>query len=138
MDGATLVLWLLGFGVSAVFGLSAWQIARRIRQARNWPSVDATIDSAEMGRIGTGRKIADLPCFAFSYVVNGRSYSGHFALRANGDRAESLMRQMVEKKMAIHYDPTWPGGWYIPVDTIGGFEVVQKLYHQANPQEAKD
>lgn len=138
MDGATLVLWLMGFGIAATLGLLFWLIVRRIKQARNWPVVDATIESAEMGRVGTGRNEAEIPCFAFSYVVNARSYSGHFALRANRDRAEGLMRQLVEKKMAIHYDPQWPAGWYIPVDTIGGCEVVQKLYQPVNAKDAKE
>ena len=87
-----------------------------------------------MGRVGSGRNAADIPCFAFSYVVNGQHYSGEFALRANGDRAESLMRQMIEKKMAIHYDPKWPPDWYIPGGTIGGCEVMQKLHPQVNTE----
>lgn len=138
MDGAILAMWMLGLGACAAFVFSLWYISRRVKQARNWPQAEATIESAQMGRMGQGKKAVDLPCFAFSYVVKGRSYAGHFALRASGDRAESLMRQMVQKKMAIHYDPQWPAGWYIPVGTIGGCEVLQKLYNVGKTEQAGD
>lgn len=134
---ATFAFWIIGSFVVAAAGILYWRIAMRVRAARNWPVAEATIESAEMERVGIGRNASDLPCFAMSYVVKGQNYSGRFALRATGDRADELMRQMVSKKMAIHYDPTMPRGWYIPVETIGGCEVLQKLRPKLDSQEPK-
>lgn len=138
MDDITLLIWTFGILVVVASILFRWRISRRIKQARNWPAADATIHSAEVDRVGFGRKAADLPCFDFSYVVKGEDYSGRFALKATGDRAGELMQQMVQKKMAIRYDPKMPRGWYIPVDTIGGCEVVQNLRPKIEQENPKD
>ena len=138
MDSTTVVIWLLGSGVTAVTALCFWWISWRVKRARNWPGADATIEIAEVQRIGGGRRAADLPCFAFSYTIRGQKFSGCFALRAARDRAESLMNQLLNKKIEIRYDPKWPAGWYIPVDTIGGCEVIQKLRLRLETEEPKE
>lgn len=127
MDSTTVLILIVGFFVAAAAAVFRWRVSIRVKEARNWPLADATIESAEMEPFGYGRNAQDLPCFAFSYVVKGQEYSGRFAIRATRVRADELMRQMVSKKMAIRYDPQMPRGWYIPVDTIGGCEVVQNL-----------
>jgi hypothetical protein len=137
MDNFTLTIWSFGILVALASIVFSWRISRRVRGARKWPAADATIHSAEMDRVGFGRNAADLPCFEFSYAVRGQDYSGRFALKATGERAGELMRQMVQKKMAIRYDPRMPRGWYIPVDTIGGCEVVQNLRPKLDSQEQK-
>jgi len=138
MDNLTLTIWSFGALVVIASVVFSWRISRRVRGARNWPAADATVRSAEIERVGSGRNAADLPCFEFSYAVKGQDYSGRFALRATGERADSLMRQMLDKKMAIRYDPKMPRGWYIPVDTIGGCEVVQNLRPRLDPQRPSD
>jgi len=137
MDMTTVVIWVVGFGVAGATALIFWWVSWRVKQARNWPVIDATIQSAEVQRVGRGRNAADLPCFAFSYVVNRHNYSGCFALRAARDRADSLMKQLLNKNMEIRYDPKWPAGWYIPVDAIGGCEVIQKLQLKLDVESAE-
>jgi hypothetical protein len=138
MDSTTVVIWLLGSGVTAASALCFWWISWRVKQARNWPPVYATIEVAEVQRVGGGRSAADLPCFAFSYTIKGHNFSGCFALRAAKDRRDSLMKQLLSKKMEIRYNPKWPAGWYIPVDTIGGCEVIQKLQLKLETEQPKD
>jgi hypothetical protein len=138
MDNPTVVIWLLGFGVAAATALLFWWISWRVKQARKWPVTDATIEAAAVERVGGGRRAADLPCFAFSYTIKGQNFSGCFALRAARDRADSVIKQLLHKKMEIRYDPKWPAGWYIPVDTIGGCEVIQKLRLKLETEQPND
>ncbi len=138
MDGTSLVILIIGFSVAAVFAAFSLWISKRVREARNWPIVEATIQSAEIDRIGNRLNAVDLPCFTFSYVVGKQQLSGRFALRATGDRADILIRTMVDKRMTIHYDPKRPQHWYIPVETIGGCEVEQKLSAKSDSPDPRD
>jgi hypothetical protein len=70
----------------------------------------------------------DLPVFAFSYVVDGEYYSGRFGLFARGDHADSLIREMVNRKLPVNYDPARPERWYIPNDMIEGCKVAQRIH----------
>ncbi len=69
----------------------------------------------------------ELPVFAFSYVVGEEYYAGRFALWAKGDRADTLIREMVDRKVLINYDPGRPERWFIPEKLIEGCPVEQKL-----------
>ena len=68
-----------------------------------------------------------LPCFAFTYVVKGDYYSGRFSLEADGQRAEELTRELVERKLNLLYDPGNPDSWFIPIRTFAGFTLHQRL-----------
>ncbi len=138
MDGTTLVVLIVGFSVAAVLAVLSLWISKRVKEARYWPIVESTIQSAEFDSVGNRLNAVDLPCFTFSYVVGKRQFSGRFALRATGDRGDSLIRAMVDKKMTIHYDPKRPQHWYIPVETIGGCEVEQKLSAKSDPLDPRD
>lgn len=138
MGDSVFAMWFLGSLVIAGSAVFYWRTARRVKAARHWPIAEATIDSAEIAKVGRGPMAPELPCFSFSYVVKKQNYSGLFALKASGDRRDELIQQMVSKKMSIHYDPQMPQGWYIPVDTIGGCEVVQKLRLKPESSKAKD
>jgi hypothetical protein len=118
-----LAFWL--FGLCAVAAIAAWPVwnARRAAQARNWPSTEATIQLAKIEAVRNGRFSEDLPCFAFSYVVDGEYYSGRFALSAKGDRADALIKEMVGKKLTVRYNPKRPASYFIPDDAIEGCEV---------------
>lgn len=70
-----------------------------------------------------GRGYSDLPCFAFSYLVAGEYYSGRFALWAKGGRSDELLRELIESKFTIRYDPDHPSSFFIPDETLGGCEV---------------
>jgi hypothetical protein len=63
------------------------------------------------------------PCFTFSYAVGEEYYSGSFALSAEGDQADTLLREMIDKKVAVQYDPNHPSKFYISDKTLQGCEV---------------
>ncbi len=64
-----------------------------------------------------------LPWFDFSYVVDGEYYSGTFMLSAQGDRANTLLKEMDGCKFGVCYDPTRPSRFWIAEETIEGCEV---------------
>jgi hypothetical protein len=64
-----------------------------------------------------------LPWFDFSYVVEGEYYSGTFMLSVDGDRADTLLRELDEKKFEVRYDPARPAKFYITQERIEGCEV---------------
>lgn len=116
--------------VLAVFaGFAAWFMWRmkRVDEAKSWPSTEAAIQSAGMEEISSGRSTFERPVFAFTYLVDGEYYSGRFALLAKGDRADELIRDMVDKKLTVNYNPQRPDSWYIPDKLIEQCVVEQKL-----------
>jgi len=69
-----------------------------------------------------------LPCFTFSYVVAGESYSGRFSLFTDGkEEGESVAKKMVQRSIEIRYNPSQPSAWFIPEKSIEGYEVEQKM-----------
>lgn len=121
MDGTSLALILAVCVIAALLARILWK-ASRDEAARNWPSAEATIQSAEMEEIGTRYKV-ELPCFAFSYSVDGEYYSGRFSLSAKEERAAGLMKEMINRKLTIQYDPQKPSSFSIPAETIEDCEV---------------
>jgi hypothetical protein len=113
-------------GLIAVLGVVVALLARLFRSARqedeaqSWPCAEATIQSAEMETVGSGRYAVVLPCFAFSYLVNGEYYSGRFSLSCSDVRSATLIREMVDKKLTIHYDPKKPSINRISEEMIEG------------------
>jgi hypothetical protein len=90
------------------FGPS-YLLKRRTKDAADWPETEATIQSAGMElieRIGHVRE--EVPFFAFSYVVDSEYYAGRFGLRVPEDRAITLMREWINTKIALQYNPNQP------------------------------
>ena len=115
--------WIAAIVVIGGLAVQLIRNERRQKEAQSWPSAEATIESSGMEAVGSGRPAADLPCFAFSYVVNGEYYSGRFSLSGGKDRSESLLREMVDRKINVKYDPTRPESYMIAEDVIEGCEV---------------
>jgi uncharacterized protein DUF3592 len=128
---------LSGFAVVAVVALcvaiAAWIMSwyrqrKLVQQAAQWVPIEATIESGALeGTRETGKVV--LPTFAFSYQVSGESYSGRFSLRANVSKesAESMIDQMIGRRIFLRYDPDHPEKWFIPDDAIEGYKVEQKI-----------
>jgi len=76
-----------------------------------------------MEMVGSGRYAVQLPCFAFSYVVNGEYYSGRFSLSGRDDRSVTLIREMIDRKLTVQYDPNKPSNYMISDDMIEGCAV---------------
>lgn len=125
--------------------IGAW-VASQYRQrkitqkAAQWVPVEATIESGSLeGTQETGRIV--LPTFSFSYKVSDQYYSGRFSLEARfpKSRAESLIGQMIGRKLLLRYDPERPERWFIPDECIDGYKVEQKLsphfIHDYSPKE---
>jgi len=100
-------------------------------QTREWPATEATIESGALEPTHETNKLV-LPTFAFSYQVSGEYYSGRFSLlpneRFSGQTLfDSLMGQMIGRKLLIRYDPQRPQQWFIPDEFIEGCKVEQKV-----------
>jgi len=112
-----------------IFGVAAIIYARFRRRptlefnAKDWPTVEATIQLAAMELVGRGRNAVSLPCFAFSYVVDGEYYSGRFSLSGCDGRAATLLNAMIDRKIAVLYDPGKPSNFVIQDATIEGCTV---------------
>jgi hypothetical protein len=100
-------------------------IRRRLKDAVDWPETDATIQSGDMElveRVGHLRE--RLPFFAFSYLVDNEYYSGRFGLRVPEDRASTLMKERVNTKITVRYDPKRPSVFSLPDEVaVDGFRV---------------
>jgi hypothetical protein len=102
-----MALSALGLIVIAVY-LTRMKVAQHMleEKASTWPTTEATI--RQYSTVVVQR--TSLPCFYFSYVIDGEYYSGSFALYANldEDRIEALGKEMVNRKIAVRYDPNQP------------------------------
>jgi hypothetical protein len=98
---------------------------QRMKDAADWPETEAVIQSAAMElveRVGHLRE--RLPFFSFSYVVESEYYSGRFGLRVPEDRASTLMREWINTKFAVQYDPKRPSVFSVPEEmSVEGFKV---------------
>ena len=97
----------------------------RMKDAVDWPETEALIQSAEMElveRVGHLRE--RLPFFAFSYAVDNEYYSGRFGLRVAEDRANTVMREWINTKITVRYDPKHPSVFSLPDElSVDGFRV---------------
>jgi hypothetical protein len=123
VDTTTIVYSGLIIGAVAVFIAVIAKRAKRQREAQSWPSTEGTVQSAAIETVGSGRSAVELPCFAFSYVVDGEYYSGRFSLSAHGDQADELVKKLGNVKFSVQYDPAKPASYYLPDDEMEGFEV---------------
>src|SRR5580692_6116546 len=73
--------WIAGLGLVVAIVVQIFQNRYRAIEAKSWPTAQATIQPGGMEPVNSGeRRAVILPCFAFSYVVNGEYYSGRFSL----------------------------------------------------------
>ncbi len=85
----------------------------RKRASKNWPSVEATIES---GIVGFRGPLSALPSFlyrvhfTYSYRVNGLHHSGRFFLLADSRKSGEKFRQaLAGKSILAKYDSRRPG-----------------------------
>jgi len=124
MDRVIPVLVLIAvLGVVVAIIVQLFRNAKREEEAQSWPTTEATVQSSAMETVASGRSAVILPCFAFSYVVNGEYYSGRFSLSEASDRSATLLREMIDKKLTVHYNPTKPQDFLLPEVMSGGCEV---------------
>lgn len=113
---------------SGIVILRLVQQKRREAKAKTWPSAQATVQMGTMEVVFKSRSVTmTLPCFAFSYVVNGEYYVGRFALGAKGEKAARLVREMEDRTFLVHYDPENPTRFYLPYQSIEGSRLKQPL-----------
>jgi hypothetical protein len=111
--------------LASMIGLFALVVAimwgqRRNQQKKTWPTVEATVQSAETELVNMGgRSKVSLPCCAFSYVIDGEYYSGRFGVTEDGP-----FKELIDQKLTIHYDPKRPSSFYIPANVINGCQVL--------------
>ena len=111
--GPRLFLWLfIVIGVVAI-GCGAWTLLRSMRCAR-WPTAEAVIESAEMGR-HSGNDDGDTYSadISYQYQVAGVHYEGtrlaFGEMTASPEYAQGILKRYpVGKKVPVHYDPRNP------------------------------
>lgn len=100
-------------------------IKQRTKNVGEWPETQATIQSAKMElveRVGHLRE--ELPFFTFSYIVDSEYYSGRFGLRVPEERANSLIRDWIDTRVGVRYDPNRPSIYCLPDElSVDGFRV---------------
>jgi hypothetical protein len=107
----------------AVIAGAIWWQSMQVAKARSWPQAEATIQSGGMEEVGHMRETVRLPCFAFSYVVNGEYYSGRFSLSGCDDRSATLIRELIDKKLTVRFDPKSPSNYQILEGMVEGCTV---------------
>jgi hypothetical protein len=132
MDNTLLGAVLVVAGAVSL-AVAAWVISwhrqrKLVQQAGQWVPIEARIESGALEGTHESGKVV-LPTFAFSYQVSEDSYSGRFSLRANLSKAlaESMIDQMIGRKLLLRYDPDHPAAWFIPDEFIDGYKVEQKI-----------
>ncbi len=124
------ILLLTGLIILFV-GTTIWR--RRVyKKAREWPSVEGTIESGKLEQVagaGLNSKVI-LPVFGFSYQVRGEYYSGRFALLPYITDPfvtdSSFVEHMIGRKVKVNHDPLKPDVWFIADKLIEGCKVEQK------------
>jgi hypothetical protein len=107
-------------GMVARLVVQRFRRAKREQQSQSWPSTEATIQSAEMVTIEGRGGSTPVLCGAFSYVVNGEYYSGKFSIWECDDLSAAFVREMIGKKLNVHYDPIKPSSYSIRDELIEG------------------
>jgi len=132
MDNTLLGVVLVA-AVALLVTIIAWVISwyrqrELVQQAGQWVPVEVTIESGALEGTHESGKVV-LPTFAFSYQVSEHYYSGRFSVRANLSKelAESMVAQMIGRKLLLRYDPDHPELWFIPDKLIDGYKVEQKI-----------
>jgi hypothetical protein len=102
-----------------------YMINRRTKHAADWPETEATIQSAKMELVERVGHIRErVPFFSFSYVVESEYYSGRFGLRVDEDRGNVLIREWIDTKVTLRYDPKQPSIFSVPDElSAEGFRV---------------
>jgi hypothetical protein len=94
----------------------------RKRASKNWPTIEATIDSSHLGPQGLLHRVH----FTYSYLVNGLPYKGHFDLLAgNTISVKELQQSVVGKKVLVKYDIQHLGVSFLSDEQMVGRRVLQ-------------
>jgi len=94
----------------------------RMRASKNWPTIEATIESSNLGPQGLLHRVH----FTYSYRVNGLHYTGRFDLLAgNTISMKELQRSVVGKKVFVKYDTRHLGVSFLSAKQIVGRRVLQ-------------
>jgi hypothetical protein len=106
----TLLKFLKGFGIIPGLGAAYWlprffQKWRQGKAMEGWPSVDATILNAEAHGQGKRNFVAEVTYSYFVDEYRTGKYLRHF--RRDEDAYE-FVRQIRDKRIHVHYDPTNP------------------------------
>lgn len=94
----------------------------RKRASKDWPTIEATIDSSNLGPQGLLHRVH----FTYSYRVTGLHYTGHFDLLAgNTISVKELQQSVVGKKVFVRYDIHQVGDSFLADELIVGRRVLQ-------------
>ena len=115
-----LFIGIFGFAAIVISAILLGQRSKAPNGSDSWPTTEATVQGSEMRPNG---RYDQLPSFIFSYAVGEEYYSGWFALSAHADRADTLLKEMINKKVIVRYDPNQPSKFYVSGNAVEGCEV---------------
>jgi hypothetical protein len=110
MDNVIPILaWAAALVVGIAIIVRLMRESSREKKSRAWPTAEAVVQSSDMEPVGKRRGSPLMqPCFAFSFEISGNYYSGRFSLEANDDQSTTLLREMIGRKVTVHYNPANP------------------------------
>jgi len=119
VDAILLPLVLIGISYMVFYDL---RHTFRKRASKNWPTIEATIDSSNLGSQGLLHRVH----FMYSYRVNGLHYTGRFDLLAgNTISVKELQQSVVGKKVFVRYDTHQAGVSFLSDEQLAGRRVLQ-------------
>jgi hypothetical protein len=125
-DAVLLTIGLIGISYMVFRDL---RYMLRKRASKNWPSVEATIDSGVVGFRGLLSAVPSLlhrVHLTYFYQVNGVRYSGRFFLLAGSKESGEALRQAVAgKRILAKYDSRQPGVSLFTDQEMMGKRVMQ-------------
>jgi hypothetical protein len=98
-------------------------VAAALRKKLQWDGTDLILER----RLLAGRAVSHLLCESDherqgQMVVESEYYSGRFGLRVPEDRATTLVREWINTKIALRYDPNQPSVYRLPDELpVDGF-----------------
>ena len=91
----------------------------------NWLETEATIQSVGKMVEGSGRYSCQVDVGDFTYIVNDEYYSGRATISSSFSTGDSQLRDLVNKKFQVRYDPRKPEKYNVSQSDVGGFLLDQ-------------
>ena len=93
----------------AILAERGWQWLRR-RAARQWPLAEGRVEKAEWRQPNTGTNRYFVAELAFSYVVDGHFYAGHYRRAfSRAQAAAGFVERLRGAAIQVHYKQGAPG-----------------------------
>lgn len=122
-----LIFGIVFFAVGAVGVFVLWLVRRPTPADSpvNWTETEATIQSVGKVAEGSGRYSYQVDVCDFTYIVNDEYYSGRATVSSSFSTGDRQLRDLVDKKFKMCYDPRKPDNYDVSKADVGGFLLDQ-------------